>query len=82
MQREIISKNGQKDTLFTNNGKYIVSHPDSTAKYNKIFEDLIKLSEYIPSDKQGGSLKKCSCGCKTLLKKGKGGKVMESRNCK
>jgi hypothetical protein len=43
---------------------------------------MIRNAEPINEYKKGGSLKKCSCGCKTLLKKGKGGKVMESRNCK
>lgn len=82
MQREIINKNGQRDTIITNNGKYVSQNPDSIAKYNTLIEELLKKAQFIPSEKQGGSLKKCSCGCKTLLKRGKGGKVMESKNCK
>lgn len=54
----------------------------ANSRFNKDFEWMIRNAEPINEYKKGGSLKKCSCGCKTLLKRGKGGKVMESRNCK
>lgn len=54
----------------------------ANSRFNKDFEWMIRNAEPVNAYKKGGSLKKCSCGCKTLLKRGKGGKVMESRNCK
>ena len=61
-------------------GQIIAVPADS--RFNKDFEWMIRNAEPVNEYKKGGSLKKCSCGCKTLLKRGKGGKVMESRNCK
>ena len=61
-------------------GQVIAVPADS--RFNKDFEWMVRNSEPINEFKKGGSLKKCSCGCKTLLKRGKGGKVMESKNCK
>lgn len=61
-------------------GQIIAVPADS--RFNKDYEWMVRNAEPINEYKKGGSLKKCSCGCKTLLKKGKGGKVMESRNCK
>ena len=58
----------------------IGTHTTDTDPFGFIVSDPLKRSSQMY--KTGGSLKKCSCGCKTLLKKGKGGKVMESRNCK
>lgn len=54
----------------------------ANSRFNKDFEWIIRNAEPVNGYKKGGSLKKCSCGCKTLLKRGKGGRVMESRNCK
>lgn len=67
--------------MYDFNRRIPIENPDSNAYYNALFEEMLKRSEPIEY-KKGGSLKKCSCGCKTLLKRGKGGKVMESRNCK
>lgn len=61
-------------------GQVIAVPADS--RFNKDFEWMVRNSEPINEFKKGGSLKKCSCGCKTLLKRGRGGKVMESKNCK
>ena len=61
-------------------GQMIAVPADS--RFNKDYEWMIRNAEPVNEYKKGGSLKKCSCGCKTLLKRGKGGKVMESRNCK
>lgn len=67
--------------IYDFNRRIPTENPDSNAYYNAILEEMLKRSEPI-AYKKGGSLKKCSCGCKTLLKRGKGGKVMESKNCK
>lgn len=83
IQRNIINTNGKSDTIMYNNNKRIpLENPDSAALYNEVFRDLLMRAQPVGEYKKGGSLKKCSCGCKTLLKRGKGGKVMESKNCK
>lgn len=83
IQRNIINTNGKSDTIMYNNNKRIpLENPDSVALYNEIFRDLLMRAQPVDEYKKGGSLKKCSCGCKTLLKRSKGGKVMESKNCK
>lgn len=83
IQRNIINTNGKSDTIMYNNNKRIpLENPDSAALYNEVFRDLLMRAQPVGEFKKGGSLKKCSCGCKTLLKRGKGGKVMESKNCK
>jgi hypothetical protein len=83
IQRNIINTNGKSDTIMYNNNKRIpLENQDSAALYNEVFRDLLMRAQPVGEYKKGGSLKKCSCGCKTLLKRSKGGKVIESKNCK